>query len=193
MTNIDIQNRLHRAPPVSSHSKSEFPLWDQPGKINGMTNGASAMPPQAPTPNLWGSQYDPLVSHLNDEAILRQELLKHCNQLFPLANSPGLSSSLLNQLQAQQHAQQQAQQHAQAQQQAHAASPSPALNNYSNYNANHLASRLYQLRLSQQLENPAVSAAFNPPANESLANSYDRLLPQVPDLCSGKKMCYIFV
>ena len=143
-------------------------------KINGLTNAASATPSVTPgTPNLWGGQYDPIVSQLNgyDEALLRQELLKQYSQLSLVnstVNTPGLTSNLLNQLQAQ---------HA-------AASPSPALPSFPNYNAtNILASRLNQLRLSQQLENPSPSSNYSTAnSNESLAgglNGYDRLIPQV--------------
>ena len=145
-------------------------------KINGLTNAASATPVSGAqgTPNLWGGQYDPIVSQLNgyDEALLRQELLKQYSQLS-LASTPGLTSNLLNQLQAQQHAQQQ---HA-------AASPSPALPSFPNYDAtNILASRLNQLRLSQQLGNPATSTGYQTNPTESLSNGlngYDRLIPQV--------------
>ena len=135
--------------------------------MNGLTNAASATPSvSSATPNLWGGQYDPIVSQLNgyDEALLRQELLKQ----YSLSSTPGLTSNLLNQLQAQQNA---------------AASPSPALPSFPNYNTtNILASRLNQLRLSQQLESPQANANFSGNTIDSLANGlngYDRLIPQV--------------
>ena len=139
--------------------------------MNGLTNAASATPSaSSATPNLWGGQYDPIVSQLNgyDEALLRQELLKQYSQLS-LSSTPGLTSNLLNQLQAQQNA---------------AASPSPALPSFPNYNAtNILASRLNQLRLSQQLETPVSNTNFsaaNPTDHLTNGlNGYDRLIPQV--------------